>query len=357
MHGSRCARRSARAFDWHEGMKLLRVAAMYFAPAPDGWDAWEIKHGRCTVSTLAVKGSPPPDGQKRILVTAQVASPEAPEIGPDGLLTPPAELRRECEGAIEAAASIISVLTGSARRISSPFPPLAFVAESDAERAHLSAASGIRSRNRACHRPRFSIPVSRQVLDGLVDRLDGVALVADFLAQDHAMARYREGLRFLELAFGLPAVQLEKKLSQFLSSSDAGYSRPEVATWLSLRHSAVHADRAETTNLTVEADVRPFMARMEQAIVDVLLNKAKWHEPSRTRRSLFTPPAVTTGPDGGLRIIERSLFTLESQLLDPFGAYPVDLSACLSAPPPEWWCPFGSEQAVEQGVGADEPQL
>jgi hypothetical protein len=325
-------------------MKLLRLATIYLAPPPKDWDSWEMTVGRCTISTLSVNGTRPPDGRKRLLVGARVVMESAPEINEDGLIKVPVALRRECEQGIEATANIISVLTRSSRQISSPLPPLALVPESDCDRAHLMHAQGFDCENRAYNRPHFSIPASPTLLEGLTDRLDGVALVADLLAQSHPLARYREAVRFFETAFRLPAVQLEKKLAQFLSPTDAGYERSEIALWLSYRHAAMHGDRAETKPLAVEADVRPFIARIEQAVIDVLFNKADWHSPSRTRRALFIPPAVTTGPLNGLRIIEKSEFVLESQLLDPFGAYPLDLSATLSSPPTNWWCPFGETQ-------------
>jgi len=325
-------------------MKLLRLATIYLSPPPKGWDAWQMTVNRCSVETINVRGSPPPDGQFRMFVKAQVKLDALPAIDSDRLITLPPSDIKECERAIEEAASTIAVMVRASRSISCPMPPVALLPESDIEREYLAGADGIRNPTRAFNRPWQQIPLSKAILEGLADRLDGVRLVADFLAQSHPLGSYREALRFLELAFALPVTKLERKLAQFLSRTNAGYTRAEVASWLSFRHPATHGDRTVMQPLALESDVRPLVARMEQAIYDVLLNKAQWRSPSQVRRALWTPDAVTTSPYGGLLIRQGSTPVLEAQLLDGFGAYPMDFSAALTPPPAEWWCP--SEKAA-----------
>jgi hypothetical protein len=170
------------------------------------------------------------------------------------------------------------------------------------------------------------------------DRLEGVASLADFFSTNHAVGRYREATRFFEMAFALPISDVEKKLTQFLTSGPFGYTRKEVASWLLPRHGAVHGDRKKTTQLTWESDVRQYLNRIEQALLDILYNKQDWGRPSHTRREIWTPAYRTSSPDGGLSLTKGMAGTIRLQLLDAWHAFPHDLTASLDSPPPEWWC-------------------
>jgi cation transport regulator ChaB len=160
--------------------------------------------------------------------------------------------------------------------------------------------------------------------------------LAEASATKHSVARYREFVRFLEHAFARPLNQLEKKLSQFLMAGDLGYTRAEVQDWIAFRHGAIHGDRQELKDLVMERDVRRFLPRMEQAAYDALFNKAVWHNASQTRREVLRHAAATTGATD-IRLTQGFDCTIQSQILDPFGAYPLNLEGILNPPPRDWW--------------------
>jgi hypothetical protein len=145
---------------------------------------------------------------------------------------------------------------------------------------------------------------------------------------------------------------LEKKLAQFLSAGIHGYTRPEIREWLSFRDGATHADLAKTTKIVLEGDIRPFIARMEQAAQDVLFNKLKWHDSSRERRCLVKHLAASTSTSGDWAMVQGIEVALQCQVFDDFGAYPSDLSGALTSPPAEWWWKIGPKQAT----GGEEPK-
>lgn len=108
---------------------------------------------------------------------------------------------------------------------------------------------------------------------------------------------------------------------------------------MTLRHRAVHADRADASELVMERSVRGMLPRMEQAAYDVLFNKATWRDPSRERRSVLRHHVGTTGPDTGrIQVTQGHGGILDAQLMDPFDAYPLDLEAVLTESPSDWWC-------------------
>jgi len=149
-------------------------------------------------------------------------------------------------------------------------------------------------------------------------------ILAEAFSTKHSVARYRELIRFLEHAFSRPLNQLEKKLSQFLTSGDLGYTRAEVQEWVAPRDGAIHGDRQQPEDLVMERDVRRFLPRMEQAAYDVLFNKAVWHDASQKRRQALRHHAATTSATD-IRITQGHDCAIHSQILDPFDAYPLNL--------------------------------
>lgn len=160
-------------------------------------------------------GKPNAKSSGPLMMTASVTLSSLPNVGADGLVDVPEAECRLCEVAIEVTANIVSALTRTARSLSSPMPPVAFMAESDVERAWLARASAIRYSTRSIV---SGLPAplepSADVIEGLRDRLDGVQAVATYLGQSTPLGRYREAVRFFEIAFRLPANDLEKKLAR-----------------------------------------------------------------------------------------------------------------------------------------------
>lgn len=97
--------------------------------------------------------------------------------------------------------------------------------------------------------------------------------------------------------------------------------------------------------------MRPIIARMEQAATDVLFNKKDWRDASTERRAVWTPKTGTTDDEGGVFVTQGADVTLQAQLLDEYGAFPLDLGGIISPPPANWWPrPPGSLQMKEAPV-------
>jgi len=320
-------------------MKLVRVAMFYLTPAQEGWTSWRFNFGPVTVETMPFGKAPRVDKAQRLLVVAQTVVTTLPVVDGDGLVDVPESERRECEHALEVSANVISVLTKASRRITSAWPPVAFVPESDDDRSLLATARGIRYRHRSYVGTNSQIELTPELLRALVDRFDGLSSVATFFSTDTALGRYREAARFFEMAFALSTTDLDKKLSQFLLSGPFGYTRAEVKSWLLHRHGAVHGDGKKIASFTWESDVRPFIQRIEQAILDVLFNKTVWHNNSQERRNVWSPAFGTPSAGTDLFAARGAAGALEFQLLDTWGTFPMDLSS-LDTAPADWWCEF-----------------
>lgn len=338
-------------------MKLVRNATISLEADDEAWRSWSMQIGKVTVETIPIGAAPDaPSGRRRILVRATVELDSLPEIDGDGLVLTPNEPRKRCESAIELAADVVATYVAAPRSISSAVPWIAYVPESAAEREFLQKTSGIDFRMNARQNVRESIDLAKVPVDALSDRLTGVGLFADAISQTNPLAAYRELVRFFELAFGLAATGLSKKLTQFLNTGVAAYARGEVEGWFALRHAAMHGDGKSADRLVVQADVRPLISRMIQAARDVLFNKSSWHSADRIRRDAWRPIACVADADGAIHIQQHCTPTMGAQLLDAFDAYPVDLTAILNPPPQEWWCPLKelkSRQTTISILGAD----
>jgi hypothetical protein len=163
-----------------------------------------------------------------------------------------------------------------------------------------------------------------------------VGLLSDALGNEAAVGRFRDLVRVFENGFGLGASQMGKKLAQFLDGAGQGFTRAEIEEWLSLRDLVSHGDRQ--VSFPHESWVRKLLPRMEEAALDVLLNKATWGNSSRMRRDVWRPPARSltnegkklegaAGGDWGLRVM----------MFDAFGVYPLAVSASVECLPDEWW--------------------
>jgi hypothetical protein len=149
-------------------------------------------------------------------------------------------------------------------------------------------------------------------------------------------ARYREFVRLFELAFARDFTQMDKKLAQTLRPS-MGYSQAEVRAWQALRHPFTHADGKKTNEIALESDARKVIQRMEQAAIDILLNKAAWGTWSANRREVWTPEAITVDASGKGIIRQGSAPSVEFLLLDEFRAFPILLGLQHTGLPQTWW--------------------
>jgi len=182
----------------------------------------------------------------------------------------------------------------------------------------------------------FDIGAGSGVFEDLLnDRPDGIALLAETLAHSHMTGRLVEFVRFFERAFGVQQTHLIETLSRFLRGSKLGYTKKEVRFWIQgLRNPAVHG---RMNRVVYEADVRPVIARVEQAAYDVLFNKVEWGTTSMDRRSFLFPPTGITSR--GVYVKKGAMAALKFQLLDDHGVYPLDLSSRRPKLPEGWWSP------------------
>ena len=300
------------------------------------------------------------DGEKieLCLVIASICTQESIILDQDNYIVVPETPRKACEYTIEILANMLSVFGRTKRTISSLAPSVAFSELSDEELKKLNSSEGIKENQRSNVSVPFKIDFSNQrFIAALADRHVGVALLAETLSSSHAVARYREFVRFFEHAFALPLPRLEKKLWQFLATSDLGYTRDEIKTWISLRHGATHADMLKTKILIFEPEIRPIIGRIEQAAYDVLFNKEVLQDSSKSRRNVLSLITSTKGRNGDIKMAQGAELSINIQVVDPFGVYPQNLIGGLTQIPEGWWCaPRASEKRLTWNILVVDPK-
>lgn len=221
---------------------------------------------------------------------------------------------------------------------SSAWPSVALVPENEQEQNFLAESTRIHAEPHGIGGVQYDVEPSRELFIGLSDRVEGLELLAEALAQGAAVGTYRDFIRLFENAFGFgSSAQLEKKLTQFLESGQCDYTRDEVREWFAARDGASHADKSKATDVVLSSDVSRFIPRMEHAALDVLYNKAEWGTRSKERRKLVAGLGGTEKDGTTLRMVAGREANLTFRVLDPFQAYPLDFQATLKSPPAEWW--------------------
>src|SRR5207249_4919100 len=121
----------------------------------------------------------------------------------DGRLVMPGEPRARAESAIGEFGDVLGVAFQCKRVLRSPRPCVALRPESPDEAAAIVGVPGLR-REWLSHPQAQVMPpvVPARLAPALADRLDGLALLADSLGDDNAVARARELFRLFERAFG-----------------------------------------------------------------------------------------------------------------------------------------------------------
>ena len=317
-------------------LTLLRLATLYFDPAPQREINWAIQTNDVELKVL---GSWKPEGKLRLLVAGITALSSYPDVDDKNSVIVPIEARKITEATIEAFANLVSIGEMCSRSISSPTPWVAFIPEDADASAWLEGKNGIAYSTSTESRFRFS--TESEILQELLkDRLEGVALLSEALSHTHPTGQFHEYIRLFELAFATASAQLVAPLAHFLIGNRQSYTKPETKYWLTeLRHQATHADLHLQSRFILASEIRPILTRVQQAAFDVLFNKTDWHSSTTTRRNLWRPMAFVGTPDSRTLVIRQgSTPTQVSQLIDGFGSYPIDLSARLSPVPQNWWC-------------------
>lgn len=337
-------------------MILVRLAIATFAadPARDVFAkkiAAAIDHVSISSHHVTANGIQP--DVATLLLMAEVQLPYLPPLSDTGKISVPTDQRRLAENGIETLAALVSVSENCSRTLSSPEPCIGFRPHDANEQSWLDGLQRIEGGPSAIPKgdPRFDIDMA--VLSKLGDRLDGVALLAEAMAQPHPAGKYKDFIRLFERAFALPATQIDKKLYQFLTAGPCENTRLEIQDWIKHRHAAFHADGKKVKRIALEGDFRPFIARMEEAAYDVLINKAHWALNSSGRRDLWRPVCVTTSISGNMTIIQRSTPRVSFQVLDQFGVYPLHMGGILTSPPAGiWFAPPKPPVAAPGGTAA-----
>jgi len=325
-------------------VKLLRLVTVYFKPIPEGWRSWQARIGEVCVST---HGCAEVDERLRLLLGAEVHLTQPPALSPTQVVQIPETERRIAEQALETAANLVSIAEECHRSISSPTPCVALLPEDGEERAWLEASGGMELTRVAYGRGSVDLELD-ELQAALWDRLDGLALLAEALAHDHATGKLHDFVRVFERAFTVTSTNLVTPLARFLAGAPGDFSRSEVERWLvGLRHPATHADRREA--FLTEADVSPAIPRMQIGAYDVLLNKDQWRSTSSARRDTWRPTCWVGSDNTTIHVVKGREAKLQFHALDDFGRYPRDLSGFIRDPPDGWWCRKPREESLLSG--------
>lgn len=306
-------------------MRLIRFAVLEMDPAPNGWDSWEVAIGEVELSTLqVVNETSDEETKRRLLIKAEVSLVKYPEVDFANRLIIPSEERVLCESAIEDVANLISLLGKCSRTICSPSLCVALVPDSETEITFLEKSEGIlvRPYNHQTHH--YQLGSSLKTLFSFSDRMDGVALLSETYSTGDQSARYQNFMRLYELAFASSFPELAKKLIRFLPPF-YGYESKEVNHWVDLRTAVSYADQRKYHRISLDANFRKNLLRMEQAAIDILFNKLRWNDPSPNRRNNWTPPVITYSPRSEF-VVEGDTSTMKVMIqhYDDFGVFPKD---------------------------------
>jgi hypothetical protein len=246
-------------------MKLLRFAYVDPRAAFDDGAAFTV--GDVEIGTW----SEPAEGS--LLVSAAVPLASLPPVE-NGTVMIPEEPRRRAERALEATTRILTIAKGFACGLRSPSLTVAFQSEASSDREWLARQSGVSDFALGVAEADFPLGVDLELTTRLGDRLDGVALLSEAVASQRMLGRFTATMRVFERAFAESSDRLVVFLTEFLAQRPLlGYTKSEVKHWITrVRSRVVHADSNKRAP-ALEADVRPFIARMRLAAYEVLLNK------------------------------------------------------------------------------------
>lgn len=345
--------------------KLTRCVYFQFskplAKIATQWREWSFEVDIGSEKRITVKGYPlgeVKNGSKQLVIaTCHLTTPL--ELTPAKRVIVPTVEHEELESAIENIANLISVAIGARRYITSPSYPIAAIEPLDDEmKDFLNQAEGFLKRSD--RRYVVASGVYHQFdmqnnLNALSDRLDGIALMAEAVANTHATGRFREHIRLFERAFRRASSGLVAPLTGFLEAASLGYTEDEILKWMHFRHLATHADNRP--EFLTERQAVSVADRVEQAAFDILFNKANWRSNDTERRQLYRPKEGTLS-DGVNNV--RVFFTKEEgheglvamSMLDDLGSFHISLVENLSFRLPDnvWAKPFLYE-SDDEGEG------
>lgn len=306
-------------------MKLVRFAILSFNPSPqEQWKRIGIENSRINLKTFPITIDKKPN-QDWVMCQAELTLQTLPILTQNNTIQIPEEPRKELERSINDISNIIAVAEMSQRTISSPHPCVGFRPENKDELSWLNKTNGIEYNLKMIPSFRFTLENEIKNANLLQDRLEGVALMAEALANLHPSGKLHELMRVFENAFATNSTSLVILLSQFLDNSPFKFNKKDIKFMIKkLRDRFTHADM--DTSIMIESDIRPYIYKIEEVAYDVLFNKDEWHNSSIKRRDILKPKAGVRGDGTAFTYQHNKEFTHIGQLLDPFGSYPFNLS-------------------------------
>jgi hypothetical protein len=236
------------------------------------------------------------------------------------------EERRICESSIEHIANVLSISACSEHLISSEMPVIAFRPDTPDEEKLIEPLLndfGYSGSSRV-ELGKLLLGGIRSSIELVKDRTDGVAALAAALNCNTKLSQYRELVRFFEIAFRMPFVQIDKKLCQYLASTKLEYDRKEIQKWCGFRHPSIHGDGAISQEVIFELDVAPYLERMKIAALDVLFNKERWRSKETARRAAYEMPGFSK--DGDKIIAANNYIEARFVMMDQFKVWSVKSS-------------------------------
>ncbi len=231
--------------------------------------------------------------------------------------------RKMCESSIQHIANLLGIASCCEHLVVSELPVIAFRPDSTIEEefvAPLLDEFGYVGSSRM-EMGRLLFKHMGNYIDLSRDRPNGTSALAAALNCSTKLAQYRELVRFFEIAFRMPFVQMDKKLHQFLKVTNLKFDREEIRKWKSFRHTTIHGDGANNREMSFEIDVAPYLERMKMAALDVLFNKARWSCRDTGRRKGYEIPGFSR--DGDELIASDNYIEARVVMMDQFGVWAV----------------------------------
>lgn len=303
-------------------MLMTRMVLLQISKMPENLEMLNRKYGTVELKTDFDAIWKINNFQELIPIFATTRITTSP-LSTDGFWSIPEDTRKLCEKTIERAAAIMAICNGVKQQIHSAFgPSIFFTPETEAEVELLAQSQGYNNEGANIHiisAPPLSSFDWEEVFS---DRESGLLLMNEALSHQTSSGRFRDYIRLFENAFCLATKELPKKLSQFLYA-DFGYSREEIRLWINLRDPLSHADNKKNDSVYYEADIAPYIDRIEQAAYDVMFNKLKWAEKSSERRCVWLPSSYTQNAENKCMIRLGSKSRIHMR--DRFNTYPIYL--------------------------------
>lgn len=202
------------------------------------------------------------------------------------------------------------------------------------------------------------IELDEDVAHALRDRLDGAALLAEAISHENSLGRYVQLLRVLELAFGRGIGKFDAQLQQFLrdDATRHWFTPNEIHHWVSSRPRVMHADRSDRP-IWYQRDVALTVNRLQEAVFDVVFNKANWRSPDSARRTARVPRRGSIDQSAGVFLTRGLDFSNSLRVLDPMGAFPMFLGGSIErAVPFGLWAVASGDTVMLRLIGQRESE-